>query len=61
MEYFPGLEMGSYLVSVGHSLGNGFCRGYYGKEAGKFVPCLQVFEGVVTAWIPGVMLLLNWW
>ena len=27
----------------------------------KYVPYLQVFEGIVTAWIPGVMLLLNIW
>lgn len=31
------------------------------KEVGKFVPYLQVFEGIVTAWIPGVMLLLGIW
>ena len=28
---------------------------------GKFVPLLQVFEGVVTAWIPGIMLILGVW
>ena len=32
-----------------------------GKKLGKFTPCLQVFEGVVTAWIPGVMMLLQIW
>ena len=31
------------------------------KDLGKFVPCLQIFEGVVTAWIPGVMMLLGVW
>ena len=31
------------------------------KDFGKAVPCLQIFEGVVTAWIPGVLLLLGLW
>ena len=31
------------------------------KDLGKFVPILQIFEGIVTAWIPGVMLLTNLW
>ena len=31
------------------------------KNLGKFVPCLQIFEGVVTAWIPGVMMLFGVW
>lgn len=33
----------------------------FGKKLGKFVPVLQVLEGVVTAWIPGVMMLLGAW
>ena len=33
----------------------------FGKRLGKFVPVLQIFEGVVTAWIPGVMMLLHLW
>ena len=32
-----------------------------GKKLGKFVPCLQVFEGVVTAWIPGLLMLIGQW
>ncbi|MDD3220219.1 MAG: AmiS/UreI family transporter [Lachnospiraceae bacterium] len=32
-----------------------------GKKLGKFTPCLQVFEGIVTAWIPGVLMLLGQW
>ena len=32
-----------------------------GKKLGKFVPYLQVFEGIVTAWVPGVMMLLQIW
>lgn len=41
--------------------GTAFVEDIMGKKLGKFVPCLQVFEGIVTAWIPGVMLLLNVW
>ena len=32
-----------------------------GKKTGKFVPVLQIVEGVITAWIPGVMMLLRVW
>ena len=39
--------------------GTSFVEDICGKKLGKFVPCLQVFEGVVTAWIPGVMMLLQ--
>ncbi|MCR4764084.1 MAG: hypothetical protein K5696_11195 [Lachnospiraceae bacterium] len=28
---------------------------------GKFVPVLQVIEGVITAWIPGMMILTGIW
>ena len=41
--------------------GTAFVEDIMGKKLGKFVPLLQIFEGVVTAWIPGVMLLLNIW
>ncbi len=41
--------------------GSSFFTDILGKKLGKFVPILQVFEGVVTAWIPGVMLILNVW
>ena len=41
--------------------GSSFVTDIMGKNLGKFVPCLQVFEGIVTAWIPGVMLLLDIW
>ena len=32
-----------------------------GKSLGSFTPRLQIFEGIVTAWIPGVLLLLGLW
>ena len=38
-----------------------FVEDVLGVKLGKFVPYLQVFEGVVTAWIPAVMMLLNMW
>ena len=41
--------------------GSSFVTDILGKNLGKFVPYLQIFEGIVTAWIPGVMLLLNIW
>lgn len=41
--------------------GTSFVEDIMGKKLGKFVPCLQVFEGVVTAWIPGVLLMTNYW
>ncbi len=31
------------------------------KKLAKAVPWLQVIEGVITAWIPGVMLMLGVW
>ncbi len=38
-----------------------FVEDILGKKLGKFTPCLQIFEGIVTAWIPGVMLLIGKW
>lgn len=31
------------------------------KNLGKFVGYLSVFEGIVTAWIPGFMIIAGWW
>ena len=41
--------------------GSSFVTDIMGKKLGSFVPCLQVFEGVVTAWIPAVLMLLGRW
>ena len=41
--------------------GTSFVEDILGKKLGRFVPLLQIFEGVVTAWIPGVMMLLQIW
>ena len=31
------------------------------KNLGKFVPYLAIFEGIITAWIPGFLMLVNRW
>ena len=31
------------------------------KHLGKFVPYLAIFEGIVTAWIPGLLMLWGKW
>ena len=41
--------------------GSAFVTDILKKDLGRFVPCLQIFEGVVTAWIPGILLLLGKW
>ena len=41
--------------------GTSFVEDIMGKKLGKFVPVLQVFEGVVTAWIPAVLMLTGQW
>ena len=38
-----------------------FVEDILGKKLGKFTPKLQVFEGIVTAWIPGVLMLIGKW
>ena len=41
-------------------LGN-FVEDICNKKLGNFVPYLQIFEGIITAWIPGILMLLNKW
>ncbi|MDD3338304.1 MAG: AmiS/UreI family transporter [Lachnospiraceae bacterium] len=41
--------------------GTSFVEDICGKKLGKFTPWLQVFEGVATAWVPGVLMLLGKW
>ena len=31
------------------------------KNLGKFVPYLDIFEGIITAWIPGFLMLVDRW
>lgn len=41
--------------------GTSFIEDICKKKLGKFVPALQVFEGVLTAWIPAVLMLTGKW
>ena len=41
--------------------GTAFVEDICGKKLGKFVPILQIFEGIVTAWVPAVLMLLGIW
>lgn len=39
----------------------GFIEVVLKKDLGKFVPYLSIFEGIVTAWVPGFLLLIDKW
>lgn len=41
--------------------GTSFVEDICHKKLGRFVPALQIFEGIVTAWIPGVLMLIGKW
>lgn len=41
--------------------GTAFVEDICGKKLGKFVPILQILEGIVTAWVPAVLMLLGAW
>lgn len=41
--------------------GTAFVEDILGKKLGKFTPILQIFEGVFTAWVPGVLMLIGKW
>ncbi|MBP3888906.1 MAG: AmiS/UreI family transporter [Cellulosilyticum sp.] len=41
--------------------GTAFVEDILGKKLGKFTPILQIFEGIFTAWIPGVLMLIGKW
>jgi acid-activated urea channel len=41
--------------------GSAFVTDIMKKKTGRFVPVLQIIEGVVTAWIPGILILLGLW
>ena len=41
--------------------GSAFFTDILGKDLKKLVPALQITEGVLTAWVPGVMLLIGEW
>lgn len=39
----------------------GFVEDICGKKLGKFTPILQIFEGIITAWVPGLLMLIGKW
>ena len=39
----------------------GFIEFVLKKPLGKFVGYLGIFEGIVTAWIPGFLMLISLW
>lgn len=39
----------------------GFLENVYKKNLEKYVPYLAIFEGIFTAWIPGILMILNMW
>ena len=41
--------------------GTSFVEDICHRKLGRFVPALQMFEGVVTAWIHGVLMLIGLW
>lgn len=48
-----------YLWSI--LWGTAFVETICKKSLGKFVPYLQITEGIVTAWVPGVLMLIGKW
>lgn len=41
--------------------GTSFVEDILGKKLGRFTPCLQVVEGIITAWIPGLLMMIGLW
>ena len=41
--------------------GSAFVTDIMKKDTGRFVPVLQIAEGIITAWVPGLMMLLGAW
>ena len=41
--------------------GSAFFTDILKKDLGRFVPWLQIVEGVITAWVPGLLLLTGQW
>lgn len=39
----------------------GFIECNMKKDLGKFVPYLAIFEGIITAWVPGFLMLRGMW
>ena len=41
--------------------GTSFVEDILGKKLGRFTPCLQGVEGIITAWIPGLLMMIGLW
>ena len=41
--------------------GTSFVEDILGKKLGRITPCLQVVEGIITAWIPGLLMMIGLW
>ena len=52
------IERSIFSVSYTHLA---FIEDILGKKLGKAVPVLQVAEGIITAWVPGVLMLVGKW
>ncbi|MDY2983732.1 MAG: AmiS/UreI family transporter [Synergistes jonesii] len=48
-------------AAIWYLWGTAFVEIVMKKPLGKFVPYLQIFEGIVTAWLPRLMLLTGTW
>ena len=48
------------MDTMGYFMANRFIENVLKKHL-SFVPYLAIFEGIVTAWIPGFMILTELW
>lgn len=56
-----GYLMGIIWILWGALWLTGFIECVLKKSLGKFVPYLAIFDGVFTAWIPGMLMLFGLW
>lgn len=56
-----GVRMCLIWLAWGVLWATGFIELVLKKDLGKFVPYLSIFEGIITAWIPGFLLLIDKW
>jgi len=54
-------KMGVIWILWGILLLTGFIECVMKKDLKKFVPYLAIFEGIITAWIPGFLMLRGMW
>ena len=46
---------------MGNTLAYSIYRNSFKENLGKFVPYLAIFEGIITAWMPGFLMLVDRW